>query len=240
MQKRNAGQRAGRVGPRAGLHGDVGVLRDRRRGRIDPHDSPRDRARASVSWTPPTCTAAAATRNWSGAPARPQQARCCSRRNSATCADRTANSRGSAATPDYVRQACDASLRRLGVDDDRPVLPAPRRPENADRGHGRRDGGVSCGPGRSGISGLSEAAPATLRRACAVHPIAALQTEYSLWSRDPELEIFSTCRELEVGFVAYSPLGPRLSDRPVQPVPTTCPRMTGAVITRASRGKTFR
>ena len=55
--------------------------------------------------------------------------------------------------------------------------------------------------------GLSEAAPATLRRAAAVHPIAALQTEYSLWSRDPEDEILATCRELGVGFVPYSPLG---------------------------------
>jgi aryl-alcohol dehydrogenase-like predicted oxidoreductase len=55
--------------------------------------------------------------------------------------------------------------------------------------------------------GLSEAAPATIRRACAVHPIAALQTEYSLWTRDPEAEVLPTCRELGVGFVAYSPLG---------------------------------
>jgi aryl-alcohol dehydrogenase-like predicted oxidoreductase len=55
--------------------------------------------------------------------------------------------------------------------------------------------------------GLSEAAPATLRRACAVHPIAALQTEYSLWTRDPEGGILAACRELNVGFVAYSPLG---------------------------------
>ena len=55
--------------------------------------------------------------------------------------------------------------------------------------------------------GLSEAAPATLRRAVAVHPIAALQTEYSLWSRDPEDELLPTCRELGIGFVAYSPLG---------------------------------
>src|SRR2546425_412969 len=55
--------------------------------------------------------------------------------------------------------------------------------------------------------GLSEAAPATLRRAHAVHPISALQTEYSLWSRDPEDEILPTCRELGIGFVAYSPLG---------------------------------
>lgn len=55
--------------------------------------------------------------------------------------------------------------------------------------------------------GLSEAAPATIRRAAAVHPIAALQTEYSLWSRDPEEEILATCREIGIGFVAYSPLG---------------------------------
>ena len=55
--------------------------------------------------------------------------------------------------------------------------------------------------------GLSEASPATIRRACAVHPITALQTEYSLWSRDPEDEILATCRELGIGFVAYSPLG---------------------------------
>src|SRR5947209_13499053 len=55
--------------------------------------------------------------------------------------------------------------------------------------------------------GLSEAGPETLRRACAVHPITAVQTEYSLWSRDPEDEILATCRELGIGFVAYSPLG---------------------------------
>jgi aryl-alcohol dehydrogenase-like predicted oxidoreductase len=61
--------------------------------------------------------------------------------------------------------------------------------------------------GKVRFLGLSEAAPATLRRACKEHPIAALQTEYSLWSRDPEREILATCRELGVGFVAYSPLG---------------------------------
>jgi aryl-alcohol dehydrogenase-like predicted oxidoreductase len=55
--------------------------------------------------------------------------------------------------------------------------------------------------------GLSEAAPATIRRACAVHPIAALQSEYSLWTREPEAEVLPTCRELGIGFVAYSPLG---------------------------------
>jgi aryl-alcohol dehydrogenase-like predicted oxidoreductase len=61
--------------------------------------------------------------------------------------------------------------------------------------------------GKVRFLGLSEAAPETLRRACGVHPIAALQTEYSLWSRDPEDELLSTCEELGIGFVAYSPLG---------------------------------
>jgi aryl-alcohol dehydrogenase-like predicted oxidoreductase len=61
--------------------------------------------------------------------------------------------------------------------------------------------------GKVRFLGLSEAAPSTLRRACAVHPISALQTEYSLWSRDPEHAILAACRELGVGFVAYSPLG---------------------------------
>ncbi len=61
--------------------------------------------------------------------------------------------------------------------------------------------------GKVRFLGLSEAAPATMRRAATVHPIAALQTEYSLWTRDPEREILPTCRELGIGFVAYSPLG---------------------------------
>ena len=60
---------------------------------------------------------------------------------------------------------------------------------------------------RYGVIGLSEAAPATLQRACEVHPVAALQTEYSLWSRDPEDALLSTCEALGIGFVAYSPLG---------------------------------
>ena len=61
--------------------------------------------------------------------------------------------------------------------------------------------------GKVRFLGLSEASPATLRRACAVHPISALQTEYSLWTRDPEDGILQACRELGIGFVAYSPLG---------------------------------
>ncbi len=108
--------------------------------------------------------------------------------------------------PDYVRQACEGSLRRLGVEAidlyyQHRVDPSVPIEETV----GAMSALVKEGKVRS--LGLSEASPATLRRAHAAHPIAALQTEYSLWSRDPEDEILSTCRELGVGFVAYSPLG---------------------------------
>jgi aryl-alcohol dehydrogenase-like predicted oxidoreductase len=108
--------------------------------------------------------------------------------------------------PEYVRQACDASLQRLGVD----VIDLyyqhrvdPKTP--IEDTVGAMAGLVKSGKVRH--LGLSEAAPATIRRAHAVHPIAALQTEYSLWSRDPEVELLDTCRELGIAFVAYSPLG---------------------------------
>jgi aryl-alcohol dehydrogenase-like predicted oxidoreductase len=108
--------------------------------------------------------------------------------------------------PDYVRQACDASLQRLGVEvidlyyQHRVDAETPIEDTVGAMAELVRAGKVR-------YLGMSEAAPATLRRACAVHPIAALQTEYSLWTRDPEGEILATCRELNVGFVAYSPLG---------------------------------
>ncbi|MGH7880410.1 MAG: aldo/keto reductase, partial [Candidatus Binataceae bacterium] len=108
--------------------------------------------------------------------------------------------------PDYVRTACEASLKRLGVD----VIDLyyqhrvdPNTPIEETVGAMARL--VEAGKVR--YLGMSEAAPATLRRACKIHPIAALQTEYSLWSRDPEDEILAACRELGIGFVAYSPLG---------------------------------
>src|SRR5262245_4321647 len=108
--------------------------------------------------------------------------------------------------PEYVRQACEGSLKRLGVE----VIDLyyqhrvdPQTP--IEDTVGAMAALVKAGKVRR--LGLSEAAPQTLRRACAVHPIAALQTEYSLWSRDPEDEILATCRELGIGFVAYSPLG---------------------------------
>ena len=108
--------------------------------------------------------------------------------------------------PEYVRQACDASLARLGVD--HIDLYYQHRVDSAvpiEDTVGAMADLVRAGKVR--YLGLSEAGPATLRRACAVHPISALQTEYSLWSRDPEDEIIPTSRELGIGFVPYSPLG---------------------------------
>lgn len=113
---------------------------------------------------------------------------------------------GISGKPDYVRQSCDASLKRLGIDVidlyyQHRVDPTVPIEETI----GAMAELVQQGKVR--YLGLSEAAPATIRRAHAVHPISALQTEYSLWSRDPEDEILATIRELGIGFVAYSPLG---------------------------------
>src|SRR5277367_6218947 len=114
--------------------------------------------------------------------------------------------RGVNGKPEYVKKSCDASLKRLGV-------------EHIDLYYQHRvDPGTPIEDtvgamaelvkeGKIGHIGLSEASASTLRRAVKVHPIAALQTEYSLWTRDPEDEILATCRELGIGFVAYSPLG---------------------------------
>jgi aryl-alcohol dehydrogenase-like predicted oxidoreductase len=108
--------------------------------------------------------------------------------------------------PEYVRSACEASLKRLGVDVIDLYYQHRVDPETPiEETVGAMAALVREGKAR--FLGLSEAAPETIRRAHAVHPIAALQTEYSLWSRDPEDEILPTCRELGIGFVAYSPLG---------------------------------
>jgi aryl-alcohol dehydrogenase-like predicted oxidoreductase len=114
--------------------------------------------------------------------------------------------KGVSGKPEYVRTACEASLKRLGVDtidlyyQHRVDRDTPIEDTVGAMADLIREGKVRH-------IGLSEAAPDTIRRACAVHPIAALQTEYSLWSRDPEDELLDVCRELGVAFVAYSPLG---------------------------------
>jgi len=114
--------------------------------------------------------------------------------------------RGICGRPDYVRSACEASLRRLGVDvidlyyqhrvdPDTPIEETVGAMADLVR------------EGKIRFIGLSEAGPETIRRAQAVHAVTALQSEYSLWTRDPEERVFPVCRELGIGFVAYSPLG---------------------------------
>jgi aryl-alcohol dehydrogenase-like predicted oxidoreductase len=116
------------------------------------------------------------------------------------------NVRGVNGKPEYVRSSCEASLKRLGVDtidlyyQHRVDPQTPIEETVGAMAQLVREGKVR-------FLGLSEASPATIRRAHAVHPIAALQTEYSLWTRDPEDEVLPTTRELGIAFVAYSPLG---------------------------------
>lgn len=135
------------------------------------------------------------------------------RRDAVVLATKFGNVRGPAGEflgvrgdPEYVRLCCEASLRRLKVDAidlyyQHRVDPKVPIEDTV----GAMAELVAAGKVR--FLGLSEAAPATIRRAAQVHPIAALQTEYSLWSRDPEGELLATVRSLGIGFVAYSPLG---------------------------------
>ena len=108
--------------------------------------------------------------------------------------------------PEYVYRACDASLERLGVD---AIDLYYQHRVDAETPIEETVGAMAelVAMGKVRYLGLSEAAPATIRRAYAVHPITALQSEYSLWTRDVEAEILPTVRELGIGFVAYSPLG---------------------------------
>jgi aryl-alcohol dehydrogenase-like predicted oxidoreductase len=114
--------------------------------------------------------------------------------------------RGVSGRPEYVHSACDASLRRLGVDHIDVYFQHRVDPDTpVEETWGAMSELVEAGKVR--YLGISEASPATLRRAHAVHPVTALQTEYSLFARDAEDGLLPTCRELGVGFVAYSPLG---------------------------------
>jgi len=142
--------------------------------------------------------------------------------------------RGVSGKPEYVRRSCEGSLRRLGVDhidlyyQHRVDPKTPIEETVAAMAELVREGKVLH-------IGLSEASPETLRRAAKVHAITALETEYSLWTRDPEAEILSTCRELGTGFVAYSPLGrgfltgqfERFEDLPAEDYRRNSPRFQG-------------
>jgi len=163
------------------------------------------------------------------------------RRESIVVATKFGNERGEDGSflgvngrPEYVRKSCDGSLQRLGVDHidlyyqhrvDRTVPIEETVGAMADL----------IRQGKVRFLGLSEAAPATIRRAHREHPITALQTEYSLWTRDPEDEILPLCRELGIGFVPYSPLGRgfltgrfrRLEDLPEDDYRRNSPRFQG-------------
>jgi len=144
------------------------------------------------------------------------------------------NIRGVSGKSDYVRKACEGSLRRLRVAyidlyyQHRVDPNTPIEETVGAMGELVREGKVRH-------IGLSEASPETIRRANQVHPITALQTEYSLWSRDPEDEILATCRDLGIGFVAYSPLGRgfltgafrKFEDLPVDDYRRNSPRFQG-------------
>ena len=142
--------------------------------------------------------------------------------------------RGVNGKPDYIRRSCEGSLRRLGVESidlyyQHRVDPATPIEETVDAM------AQLVQEGKIRHIGLSEASPQTLRRAVKVHRITALQTEYSLWSREPEDQLLATCRELGIGFVAYSPLGrgfltgqfTRFEDLPEDDYRRSSPRFQG-------------
>ena len=144
------------------------------------------------------------------------------------------SARGVNGKPDYVRQSCEASLRRLNVDTI-DLYYQHRVDPNTPIEDTVRAMADLVKEGKVRHLGLSEASVATLRRAVKVHPISALQTEYSLWTRDPEDEILATCRELGITFVAYSPLGrgfltgqfKRIEDLPADDYRRSSPRFQG-------------
>jgi aryl-alcohol dehydrogenase-like predicted oxidoreductase len=142
--------------------------------------------------------------------------------------------RGISGKPDYVRQACEGSLRRLGVD----VIDLYYQHRvDSDTPIEQTVGAMAelVREGKVRFLGLSEAGADTICRAHAVHPITALQSEYSLWTRDPEKEVLGVCRELGIGFVPYSPLGrgfltgqiKRFEDLPENDYRRTSPRFQG-------------
>ena len=116
------------------------------------------------------------------------------------------NFRGVNGRPEYVRSSCEGSLRRLGVESI-DLYYQHRLDQNTPVEETVGAMAQLVREGKVRYLGLSEVGPVTLRRAHKIHPITALQSEYSLWTRDPEKEVLATCRELGIGFVAYSPLG---------------------------------
>ena len=197
-----------RLRHRPRLHGHVRVLRRRA---TSASRSPRSIARstsAATSSTPPTCTARSRTRSWSARAIKrpPQGGRAGDQVRHRARSEATRWCAASAASPTTCARPARAACKRLGVDVidlyyQHRVDPSTPIEDTV----GAMAELVKAGKVR--YLGLSEAGVETLRRACKVHPIAALQSEYSLWSRDPEDGVLAACRELGIGFVAYSPLG---------------------------------
>ena len=147
------------------------------------------------------------------------------------------NARVVSGKPEYLRAACDASLKRLGIDTiDLYYQHRVDQKTPIEETIGAMAELVRAGKIRH--IGLSEAGPATIRRAAAVHPIAALQTEYSLWTRDPEDEVLPTTRELGIAFVAYSPLGRGFLTGQYKLIRGSCSRRLPEIVTAFS-GREF-
>ncbi len=151
--------------------------------------------------------------------------------------DATGTPRGVDGSPEYARQACDASLRRLGIDQiDLYYLHRVDPKVPIEESVGAMADLVRAGKVR--YIGLSEASADTIRRAHAVHPIAALQSEYSLWNREPEQDVIPACRELGIGFVPFSPLGRGFLSGDGDHDRRTCRPTTSVATCRGSRAST--
>ena len=149
----------------------------------------------------------ATTRCWSGGRSPAAGTRCSWPRSSASTAPAATRPGCCAATRPTSSRACDGVAAAARRRDDRPVLPAPPAAERRDRGDGRRDGRAGAARARCGTWGCPRSTSDLLRRAHAVHPITAVQSEYSLWTRDPETTSWRRCASSGVGLVPYSPLG---------------------------------
>ena len=190
---------------------------------------------ASIFWTPPTFTAHFINEELVGKAIQGKRQQVVLATKFGIVRDpKNPRARGMNGKPEYVRQCCEASFRRLGVETI-DVYYQHRVDPNTPIEETVGAMAELVQQGKVRHLGLSEASPATLRRAMKVHPISALQTEYSLWTRDPEGEVLPACRELGVGFVAYSPLGrgfltgqfQRFEDLPQDDYRRSSPRFQG-------------
>ena len=210
-----------------------------RRGRGDRDDPPRARARRHLPrhgrHVRPVHERGA-RRQGDRRPPRPGRARDEVRQRARP---RRASASGSAAGPSTSAPPARRRCERLGVEHDRPLLPAPRRPGDADRGDRRRDGRARAARARCATSASRRPRPDTIRRAHAVHPISALQTEYSLWTRDPEDGDPADGARARHRLRRLQPARPRLPDRRASArVDELDDRRTSGAAARASRTRT--